>query len=87
VDQFLFSLFIVALVVFLVLRGFWCWYWKINDIVSLLKSQNKLLLQILRDGVGSGDSVQVEVRPILKAPQKGGLFSIFSKKKGGEGLT
>jgi hypothetical protein len=27
----------VVLVVFLVLREFWCWYWKISHAVDLLK--------------------------------------------------
>ena len=31
---------LVAIVVFLVTREFWCWYWKINEIRDLLKSIN-----------------------------------------------
>jgi hypothetical protein len=32
--------------VFLALREFWCWYWKINERISLLKDQNYLLKKI-----------------------------------------
>jgi hypothetical protein len=84
VDQFLFNLFIFVLIVFLILRGFWCWYWKINKIVSLLELQNKLLSQILWDGVGKGDSVRVEVESLLGAQKKSGVFSFFSGKGNGE---
>jgi hypothetical protein len=32
-----------TVIVFLVLREVWCWYWKLNKIVSLLEGQNQLL--------------------------------------------
>jgi hypothetical protein len=35
---------IVGLIVFfLILREFWCWYWKINKRIVLLEEQNRLL--------------------------------------------
>jgi hypothetical protein len=49
-------IFIVTLVIsigiFLLLRNFWCWYFKINKIVSLLEEQNNLISQLLRSGTG-----------------------------------
>jgi hypothetical protein len=38
---------IVGIAVFLILREFWCWYWKINKISSQLDEQNQLLKQLL----------------------------------------
>jgi hypothetical protein len=37
----------VIIVVFLVLREVWCWYWKINKIVSLLEQQTFLIKRYL----------------------------------------
>ena len=34
---------VVWFIIFLILRGFNCWYWKINKIVSLLEEINKKL--------------------------------------------
>ena len=34
---------VVLLIVFVVLRELWCWYWKLNRIVSLLESIDKKL--------------------------------------------
>lgn len=36
-------LLLILLVAFLVLREFWCWYWKINQMVSLLREVRGLL--------------------------------------------
>ena len=36
-------LLLIFLVAFLVLREFWCWYWKINQMVSLLREVRDLL--------------------------------------------
>lgn len=38
---------IVVLGIFLFIREFWTWYWKINSILELLLVQNKLLKKIL----------------------------------------
>jgi hypothetical protein len=35
-------------VVFLLTREFWCWYWKINRLVSLLEEQNSLQRSLMR---------------------------------------
>jgi hypothetical protein len=38
---------IIGLIVFfLILREFWCWYWKINKLVSLMEEQNALLTKL-----------------------------------------
>jgi hypothetical protein len=39
---------VVAVVLFLLARELLCWYWKINEIVSLLKQNNALLSGQLR---------------------------------------
>lgn len=36
----------VGAIVFLALRSFWLWYWKIDEVVRLLGEQNKLLAKI-----------------------------------------
>ena len=42
-----FVIFIAVFIgVFLLLRNFWCWYFKINKVVSLLEEQNRLLARI-----------------------------------------
>ena len=38
------AIFIIA---FLLLRVFFCWYWKINKRIDLLEKQNELLEEIL----------------------------------------
>jgi len=39
-DSLLAALFVLVfwIIIFLILRAFWCWYWKINKIVSLLET-------------------------------------------------
>jgi hypothetical protein len=34
---------VVVVIIFLALREFWCWYWKINQVISLLEEQISLL--------------------------------------------
>ena len=34
---------LISLILFLILREFFTWYWKLNHIINLLKEQNKLL--------------------------------------------
>ncbi|MDR0497954.1 MAG: hypothetical protein LBH42_10090 [Treponema sp.] len=43
---------IAVLVVFLITREFWCWYWKVNKLVALLEEQNNLLKK--QFGISSG---------------------------------
>ena len=38
---------VICVVIFLILRAFFCWYWKINRRVDLLEKQNALLEEIL----------------------------------------
>ena len=37
----------ICVIIFLILRAFFCWYWKINKRVDLLEKQNALLEEIL----------------------------------------
>ena len=37
---------VVFVIVFLILREFWTWYWKQNEIINQLKKQNEKLDQI-----------------------------------------
>lgn len=37
---------VVAVVIFLITREFWCWYWKVNEMVEEMKKTNKLLTSI-----------------------------------------
>jgi len=40
---YLLAFLVIVIVVMLILREFTCWYWKINEIVSLLKDLNERL--------------------------------------------
>jgi hypothetical protein len=40
------GLIISFIVLFLILREFWCWYWKINERVALLEEQTQTLKTI-----------------------------------------
>ena len=40
---------VILVVVFLILREVNCWYWKINERVSLQKEQNSILKKILKE--------------------------------------
>lgn len=44
--------FVIVLLVFLLLREFWCWYWKINKIVSLQRETNELLKALVKSHRG-----------------------------------
>jgi len=35
---------IAAAIIFIILREFFCWFWKMNKIVELLEEQNKNIL-------------------------------------------
>jgi len=50
---------IIFVVVFLILREFWCWYWKINLRVNLLTKQNTLLEEVA-SALRRGKSEQME---------------------------
>lgn len=38
-----FAVLLIVLVVFLLIREFWTWYFKLNEIVSQLRNQNEFL--------------------------------------------
>ena len=40
---------LVALLIFLVIRELLCWYWKMNEVVDLLKKQGAHLASIAED--------------------------------------
>lgn len=40
---------VILVVVFLILREVNCWYWKINERISLQKEQNSILEKILKE--------------------------------------
>ncbi len=48
---------LILLVVFLILREFWCWYWKINQMVRLLREVRDLLA-----GKSTGSAAAKETR-------------------------
>lgn len=37
---------VIAIVVFLIFREVWCWYWKINEAIKLLQSIDESLKQL-----------------------------------------
>ena len=39
---------VVSILLFLVLRSFNCWYWKINERIALQKETNDLLKQLIK---------------------------------------
>ena len=47
-------IFIITLTIFLLLREFWCWYWKQNKIIALLTDIRALLETQMKTGVGEG---------------------------------
>lgn len=40
--------FVVSMLIFIALRGFNCWYWKINERIALQQETNDLLKQLLK---------------------------------------
>jgi hypothetical protein len=64
------SIFIVLIVfvVFLVLREFWCWYWKINKLISLMQEQNDLLKRHFNKTITTGKFIPThKVKLLTKA--------------------
>lgn len=51
---------IVAVGVLMILREFWCWYWKINKISSQIEEQNRLL----RELVNRNEKPNTDVSPL-----------------------
>jgi hypothetical protein len=55
-----------AVVIFLITRELWCWYWKINKGIKLLEDQNKLLKQLLIHFGVSGISLDESPKPSVE---------------------
>lgn len=39
---------VLFVIIFLLTREFWCWYWKINSIIALLEENNRLSAALLQ---------------------------------------
>jgi hypothetical protein len=54
---------IVAVIVIVVMlpRAFWCWYWKINRIVELLEQQTLLLKRQLEISEEARDKLEQDI--------------------------
>jgi len=44
--------------VFMVLREFFCWYWKINERISVQKETNRLLGRLVNLSIDASDTLQ-----------------------------
>ncbi len=44
--SFLFKLICITFIIFLLIREFWCWYWKINKTIQILKNIDESLINI-----------------------------------------
>jgi hypothetical protein len=42
---------VVSILLFLALRGFNCWYWKINERVALQQETNELLKELIKENI------------------------------------
>ncbi|MDR2490281.1 MAG: hypothetical protein LBD20_02645 [Spirochaetaceae bacterium] len=64
-------------ILFLILREFWCWYWKLNKIVSLLEGQNQLLALVL----GKSGKVEYSIAQEELNKAEGALFVVEKEMK------
>ena len=88
---------VVALVIFIIAREFWCWYWKINEIISVLKSIDKKLgdnvgrfspQEIRSHPRGNEGRSDVKEKPILTESEKIGQFEpTMAFKRGAKSPT
>jgi K+ transporter len=67
---------IIVIIVFLVLREFWTWYWKINSLVKNQQETNVLLKQILNVLKDNGSFDNIEGEVIIKVVSTGEIKSI-----------
>jgi hypothetical protein len=51
-------LIVTIVVVFVLLREFWCWYWKLNRMIELLQSIDESLKQLPAVSRNKGGVVQ-----------------------------
>lgn len=49
---------VILVIVFLIFREVACWYWKINEKISLQKDQNLILEEILKELKNNSNSSQ-----------------------------
>ena len=42
---------VVSILLFLALRGFNCWYWKINERIALQQETNELLKELIKENI------------------------------------
>jgi hypothetical protein len=62
-------LFMIGILIFLILREFWCWYWKINKRTVLLESiERKLSMLTNTDSILDTVEDPSETLPNLSAP-------------------
>jgi len=54
--------FIVVVIIFLIVRGFWLWYWRINAIVSKLDDINNNIVIVCQhlDYIGKLTKIQLD---------------------------
>ena len=67
---------LILLAIFMVCREIVCWYWKLNDVVTLLKDIKKSLNNIESEFINKPPDryeLKKEVQPILKKCKCGAL--------------
>jgi len=42
---------VLSILLFLALRGFNCWYWKINERIALQQETNELLKELIKENI------------------------------------
>ena len=55
----------ILFLIFLLLREFWCWYWKINKRISLQKDTNELLERLLSQSSKDSKGISLSEEKIL----------------------
>jgi hypothetical protein len=67
-----FSYLIIALIVivglFLLLREFWCWYWKINKKINLIEEQNEML-KTINNNLLKNQEINNKISRLLKSSE------------------
>jgi hypothetical protein len=44
-------IYVISILLFLALRGFNCWYWKINERIALQQETNELLKELIKENI------------------------------------
>ena len=42
---------VISILLFLALRGFNCWYWKINEWIAIQQETNELLKELIKENI------------------------------------